>query len=159
MVSVMGSILRAILRSARARRDDVIHPAPGSDRRPSFTALIANVDSDTAKYIAASRVQNSRQEMIEELESMSHRCLSMYMRYREMAEKKAAGTSAPKRIIFYCSQFSCIDFVWLSESVSAGQFKQVLEQELPLIKSLLPSAPFPAYHSFYLQRLPPKDGN
>jgi hypothetical protein len=68
--------------------------------------------------------------MIEELESMSHRCLSMYMRYgdpslqrfqlqqrtafsryREMAEKKAAGTSAPNRIIFYCSQFSCIDFV------------------------------------------------
>lgn len=31
---------------------DVIHPAPGSDGRPSFTALVANVDSDTAKYIA-----------------------------------------------------------------------------------------------------------
>jgi len=31
---------------------DVIHPAPGSDGRPSFTALVANVDSDTAKYVA-----------------------------------------------------------------------------------------------------------
>ncbi|KAJ6539414.1 argonaute-like protein [Mycena capillaripes] len=101
---------------------DVIHPAPGSDGRPSFTALVANVDSDTAKYIAASRVQTSRQEMIEELESMSHHCLSMYMRYREMAERKAAGTTAPKRIIFY------------RDGVSEGQFKQVLEQELPLIK-------------------------
>ncbi|KAJ7682732.1 argonaute-like protein [Mycena polygramma] len=96
---------------------DVIHPAPGSDGRPSFTALVANVDSDTAKYIAASRVQTSRQEMIEELESMSHHCLSMYMRYREMAERKAAGTTAPKRIIFY------------RDGVSEGQFKQVLEQE------------------------------
>lgn len=31
---------------------DVIHPAPGSDGLPSFTALVGNVDSDTAKYIA-----------------------------------------------------------------------------------------------------------
>ncbi|KAJ7904588.1 argonaute-like protein [Mycena olivaceomarginata] len=100
----------------------VIHPAPGSDGRPSFTALVANVDSDTAKYIAASRVQTSRVEMIEELEAMSHHCLTMYMRYREMAEKKAAGTTAPKRMIFY------------RDGVSEGQFKQVLEQELPLIK-------------------------
>jgi eukaryotic translation initiation factor 2C len=50
---------------------DVIHPAPGSDGRPSFTALVANVDSDTAKYIATSRVQASRQEMIEDLQAMS----------------------------------------------------------------------------------------
>ncbi|KAJ7180167.1 argonaute-like protein [Mycena crocata] len=103
---------------------DVIHPAPGSDGRPSFTALVANVDSDTAKYIAASRVQTSRQEMIEELQGMSKHCLSMYMRYREMAEKKAPAASAPKRIIFY------------RDGVSEGQFKQVLEQELPLIKNV-----------------------
>ncbi|KAJ7180150.1 argonaute-like protein [Mycena crocata] len=96
----------------------VIHPAPGSDGRPSFTALVANVDSDTAKYIAASRVQTSRQEMIEELQGMSKHCLSMYMRYREMAEKKAPAASAPKRIIFY------------RDGVSEGQFKQVLEQDV-----------------------------
>jgi len=50
---------------------DVIHPAPGSDGRPSFTALVANVDSDTAKYIATSHVQTSRQEMIDDLQEMS----------------------------------------------------------------------------------------
>jgi eukaryotic translation initiation factor 2C len=50
---------------------DVIHPAPGADGRPSFTALVANVDSDTAKYIADSRVQTSRQEMIEDLQAMA----------------------------------------------------------------------------------------
>lgn len=53
---------------------DVIHPAPGSDGRPSFTALVANVDSDTAKYIATSRVQTSRQEMIDDLQNMSKVC-------------------------------------------------------------------------------------
>ncbi|PSS05393.1 hypothetical protein PHLCEN_2v3882 [Hermanssonia centrifuga] len=67
---------------------DVIHPAAGSVGRPSFTAVVANVDSDTAKYIADCRVQTSRQEMIEDLESMA-----------EIREKKA--NSAPKRIIFY----------------------------------------------------------
>ena len=50
---------------------DVIHPAPGSDGRPSFTALVANVDSDTAKYIATSRVQTSGREIINDLQSMS----------------------------------------------------------------------------------------
>ncbi|KAJ7135279.1 argonaute-like protein, partial [Mycena crocata] len=101
---------------------DVIHPAPGSDGRPSFAALVANVDSDMAKYIAASRVQTSRQEMIEELEGMSKHIIQMYSRYHQMVEKKAAGASAPKRIVFY------------RDGVSEGQFKQVLEQELPLIK-------------------------
>ena len=50
---------------------DVIHPAPGSEGRPSFTALVGNVDSDTSKYIAATRVQESRREMIDDLENMS----------------------------------------------------------------------------------------
>ncbi|KAJ7068346.1 argonaute-like protein [Mycena amicta] len=101
---------------------DVIHPAPGSDGRPSFTALVGNVDSDTAKYVSASRVQTSRQEMIEELEPMCRHIVSMNMRYREMVEKKPAGSLAPKRIIFF------------RDGVSEGQFKQVLEQELPLLK-------------------------
>ena len=49
----------------------VIHPAPGAGAHPSFTALVANVDSDTANYIATSRAQTSRQEMIEDLYEMS----------------------------------------------------------------------------------------
>ncbi|KAF5388155.1 hypothetical protein D9615_000461 [Tricholomella constricta] len=101
---------------------DVIHPAPGSDGRPSFTALVANVDSETAKYIACSRVQTSRQEMIEDLEDMSHHVLGKYIGYRMAVEKKSAPAAAPKRIIFY------------RDGVSEGQFKQVLEQELPALK-------------------------
>ena len=49
----------------------MIHPAPGSDGRPSFTALVASVDSDNAKYVAENAVQASRQEIIEDLESMA----------------------------------------------------------------------------------------
>jgi eukaryotic translation initiation factor 2C len=55
---------------------DVMHPAPGSTGRPSFTALVGNVDSDTAKYVATSRVQTSKQEMIDDLEDMAKvRCI------------------------------------------------------------------------------------
>lgn len=53
---------------------DVIHPAPGSEGRPSFTSVVGNVDSDIAKYIATTKVQESRREMIDDLEEMSFVC-------------------------------------------------------------------------------------
>ncbi|TFY56355.1 hypothetical protein EVJ58_g7696 [Rhodofomes roseus] len=62
----------------------------------------------------------SRQELIEDLGPMSQRMLWSYMDYRKNKEGKA--NPAPTRIIFY------------RDGVSEGQFKHVLEQELPLIK-------------------------
>jgi len=100
---------------------DVIHPAPGSDGRPSFTSVVGNVDSDTSKYIATTRVQTSRQEMIEDLEEMTSFILSKYIGYRRMREKKPNFN--PKRIIFY------------RDGVSEGQFRTVLETEVPRIKA------------------------
>ncbi|KIK66591.1 hypothetical protein GYMLUDRAFT_69767 [Collybiopsis luxurians FD-317 M1] len=106
---------------------DVIHPAPGSDGRPSFTALVASVDSDNAKYIAECGVQTSRQEIIEDLETMAKKALQMYIGYRTAVEKKAPQNAPPKRVIFY------------RDGVSEGQFKQVLEQELTALKKALAS--------------------
>ncbi|KAF8889797.1 argonaute-like protein [Infundibulicybe gibba] len=121
---------------------DVIHPAPGSEGRPSFTALVGNVDSDTAKYIAATRVQEGRQEMIEDLEEMSTNLLKSYIGYRQNVEKKAGG---PKRIIFFRGKriyFMVLDDIrylkknmTLVDGVSEGQFQQVLDQELPRLKA------------------------
>ncbi|KAN0097521.1 Piwi domain containing protein [Tylopilus felleus] len=93
---------------------DVIHPAPGSDGRPSFTALVGNVDSNSAKYVATSRVQSSREEIIQELKEMAKHILTMYMRYRQAVEKKTSDIG-PTRLIFF------------RDGVSEGQFKQVLE--------------------------------
>jgi len=100
---------------------DVIHPAPGSTGRPSFTALVGNVDSDTSKYIATTKVQTSRQEMIEDLEEMAGHVIGKYIGYRRVKEKKA--NPLPRRIIFY------------RDGVSEGQFKTVLETEVPQLKS------------------------
>ncbi|EMD40762.1 hypothetical protein CERSUDRAFT_111347 [Gelatoporia subvermispora B] len=100
---------------------DVIHPAPGADGRPSFTAVVGNVDSDSAKYIARCSVQPSRQELIEDLFAMTHSIIASYMDYQKIMEKKSSNF-APTRIIFY------------RDGVSEGQFKQVLEFELPQLR-------------------------
>lgn len=49
---------------------DVMHPAPGAEGRPSFTTLVSSIDFMIAKYIALSRVQTGRQELIDDLEEM-----------------------------------------------------------------------------------------
>lgn len=49
---------------------DVMHPPPGVGSRPSYAAVTGNVDSETSKYIATSRAQKRREEMITELEEM-----------------------------------------------------------------------------------------
>jgi len=98
---------------------DVIHPAPGSEGRPSFTALVGNVDSNTAKYIATCRVQTGRQEIIADLKEMAKYVLGKYMQYHEKVEKVSGP---PKRIIFF------------RDGVSEGQFRHVLDEELRMLK-------------------------
>ena len=99
---------------------DVIHPAPGSEGRPSFTAVVGNVDSRVAKYVATTCVQTSRQEMIDDLQMMCKDVIDKYKAYRGAMEKLK---SPPTRLIFY------------RDGVSEGQFQQVLDNELPLIKA------------------------
>ncbi|KAH7105502.1 eukaryotic translation initiation factor 2C [Auriculariales sp. MPI-PUGE-AT-0066] len=98
---------------------DVIHPAPGSVGRPSFTALVGNVDGNVSKYIATSRVQTSRKEIIEDMSEMAKYILQMYNKFRTNIEKKPGF---PKRVILY------------RDGVSEGQFQTVLDEEVPEIK-------------------------
>ena len=50
---------------------DVTHPRPGVQYRPSFAAVVANIDSHNAKYVARMEVQDPNVEMIQGLEDMS----------------------------------------------------------------------------------------
>ncbi|TEB08819.1 eukaryotic translation initiation factor 2C [Coprinellus micaceus] len=102
---------------------DVIHPAPGADGRPSFTALVSSVDRHCAKYIATDRVQEGRREIISDLKEMAVHCLNNYVNYRRAVEK--APKLKPQRLIFF------------RDGVSEGQFSQVIEQELTLLKKAL----------------------
>ncbi|KAK1227892.1 hypothetical protein PQX77_009082 [Marasmius sp. AFHP31] len=98
---------------------DVMHPAPGSTL-PSYTAVVGNVDSDAAKYIAESRVQTSRVEIIEDLAEMVGTILGKYMDYRRNVEKKA--DAQPVRLLFF------------RDGVDEGQYQKVKEKELDIIR-------------------------
>ncbi|KAI9448014.1 argonaute-like protein [Lactarius indigo] len=93
---------------------DVIHPAPGSGDRPSFTSLVGSIDTSAVRYVSTMEVQTSRQEIIDAMESMSTYVLSQY---------KLNTGKYPKRILFY------------RDGVSEGQFATVIQDELPLIRS------------------------
>jgi len=87
-----------------------MHPAPGSTL-PSYTAVVGNVDSDAAKYIAESRVQQGRVEVIEGLAEMVRNILDKYMTYRKNVEKKA--NFQPVRLLFF------------RDGVDEGQYQRV----------------------------------
>lgn len=95
---------------------DVMHPAPGVNR-PSYSAIIGSVDSHTAKYVATSRAQTGRREIINDMQEMCQVLylfvsymwesqynsspqviLSQYKDYQVNVEKKAFRLS---RLIFY----------------------------------------------------------
>ena len=49
---------------------DVMHPAPGSGDRPSYTSLVGSIDTSGVRYVSTMEVQTSRKEIIEAMESM-----------------------------------------------------------------------------------------
>ena len=111
---------------------DVIHPAPGAEGRPSFTGLVSSVDRHTAKYVAISKVQTGRQEIIGDLEEMVNYALTKFLSYRKMVEKADGSVS---RLIFYRGNLIsnhhnvfCQVPDRFQDGVSEGQFKTVLDE-------------------------------
>lgn len=92
---------------------DVTHPPAGDTKKPSIAAVVASMDGHPSRYAATVRVQQHRQEIIQNLSCMIKRLLVQF--YRSTGFK-------PFRIIFY------------RDGVSEGQFPQVLNQELVAIR-------------------------
>ncbi|THU91564.1 argonaute-like protein [Dendrothele bispora CBS 962.96] len=102
---------------------DVMQPSPGFNS-PSFTAVVGNVDAEVSKYNATSNVQEGQVEIITNLGSMAKSILLNYKSHREQVEKVGSNQSAPKRLIFF------------RDGVSEGQFAQVCDQELEILKNV-----------------------
>ncbi|KIO29143.1 hypothetical protein M407DRAFT_21713 [Tulasnella calospora MUT 4182] len=100
---------------------DIQHPGPGVTTRPSYAAVVGSVDSDASKYIAVSRAQGFRQEMIQDLADMIAHIIKKYMHYRK--EKEGNANPAPRRILFY------------RDGISEGEFQKCKEQEVAQIFS------------------------
>ncbi|KAI0828161.1 Piwi domain-containing protein [Trametes gibbosa] len=94
---------------------DVTHPGSGTVRgTPSIAAVVGSVDKYMAQYPASLRLQESKKEMISDLHSMMEERLVAY-------RDKNKGV-LPSRVLVY------------RDGVSEGQFKTVLNEEMPEIK-------------------------
>ncbi|KAG8985277.1 hypothetical protein FRB90_004845 [Tulasnella sp. 427] len=98
---------------------DVEHPGPGNMTRPSHAAVVGSIDMDASKYVATSRAQPCRREMIDDLADMVAHVLNKYMQYRKEVEKNP--NPAPRRILFY------------RDGISEGQFKECKDYEVKQI--------------------------
>ena len=92
---------------------DVTHPPAGDNKKPSIAAVVGSMDGHPSRYAATVRVQQHRQEIIQDLSNMVKELLIQF--YRSTRVK-------PYRIIFY------------RDGVSEGQFPQVLTHELIAVR-------------------------
>ncbi|XP_037080331.1 protein argonaute-2-like [Pollicipes pollicipes] len=92
---------------------DVTHPPAGDNKKPSIAAVVGSMDGHPSRYAATVRVQQHRQEIIQELSYMVRELLIQF--YKSTHFK-------PNRIIMY------------RDGVSEGQFQPVLQHELAAIR-------------------------
>jgi eukaryotic translation initiation factor 2C len=93
---------------------DVTHPPAGDRSKPSIAAVVGSQDAHPSRYSATVRVQQHRQEIIQDLWTMVKELLVQF--YKSTRFK-------PTRIIFY------------RDGVSEGQFAQVvLSHELRAVR-------------------------
>jgi hypothetical protein len=94
---------------------DVTHPSPGSkDGAPSAAGVVASIDKYLGQFPATFSIQESRKEMVSALEGMFLSRLKLWQKH---------NPQLPENIIVY------------RDGVSEGQFQQVLDLELPLIRN------------------------
>lgn len=93
---------------------DVTHPPAGDNKKPSIAAVVGSMDAHPSRYAATVRVQQHRQEIVQEMSSMVQELLIMFY--------KSTGGFKPHRIIMY------------RDGISEGQFIHVLQHELTAVR-------------------------
>lgn len=93
---------------------DVTHPSPGSkETAPSAAGMVWSVDKYLGQWPCTFAIQDSKKEMVSDLEAMTLTALSSWEKHNK---------KLPKNIIMY------------RDGVSEGQYQLLLDQELPLIR-------------------------
>lgn len=94
---------------------DVTHPSPGSSEgSPSIAGVVASTDSRLCQWPGSLRCQTGRVEMVEGLTSMMMERLTLWRTHNQQ--------SLPNKIVIY------------RDGVSEGQYRTILEVELPPIQ-------------------------
>ncbi|KAI0747992.1 Piwi domain-containing protein [Daedaleopsis nitida] len=117
--------VNALLKETMVIGADVGHPGPGSNNRPSVTGLVATVDPDVSIITSAASVQRPRLEIIQDLQPMIAVSTNM------TSDGYARNPLPPRNILFY------------RDGVSEGEYAQVVEQEIPLIKDAFKASGLP----------------
>jgi len=95
---------------------DVTHPSPSSSAdAPSVAGMVASIDSQLGQWPGILRAQQSRQEMVADLQMMLESRLDLW-------KSKGGHREYPEIIIVY------------RDGVSEGQYHIVLDEELPLLR-------------------------
>lgn len=97
---------------------DVAHPKPGqpgAETADSIASVCVSLDPNANKYLAQVALQGARQEVITSLRDAALRGMQAF--------QQGNGGAKPVRILF------------LRDGVSDGQFSQVLEDEVPLLRA------------------------
>jgi eukaryotic translation initiation factor 2C len=93
---------------------DVTHPSPGSSSNaPSVASIVASVDQWLAQWPAELQIQTAWQEMVSGLDSLLKSRLRLWVK---------RNRTYPEKILVY------------RDGVSEGQYKLVLDEELPAIR-------------------------
>lgn len=95
---------------------DVTHPSPDQRDIPSVVGVACSYDQVGFRYQCAWRLQNPKQEMIEDLENI----LTEHLKFYQQRNKKLPG-----KIMYY------------RDGVSEGQFEEVLSIEMSAIRKAL----------------------
>ena len=95
---------------------DVTHPSPGyASTAPSVAGMVASVDRWLGQWPADLRIQESRREMVSELDSMLKSRLHLW-------KTQGKHNVYPDNLLVY------------RDGVSEGQYATVLDTELPLLR-------------------------
>ncbi|KAJ7481492.1 argonaute-like protein [Mycena latifolia] len=95
---------------------DVTHPGPGSVKgSPSIAAVVASIDRDYAQYPASMEIQETKKEMVMNLEPMMHARLELW--------RKTNRGALPDRILVFRG------------TSSSGQFPIVIAEEMPALRA------------------------
>lgn len=107
---------------------DVTHPSPGSTE-PSFAAVTGSCDLEATKYGLSLRIQDSRLEIIEDLEAIVEFHIKLFTKNTKVK---------PKHIIFY------------RDGVGDGQFPEVKAKEIGAIKRACAKTDCPSQITFVI---------
>ncbi|KIO29145.1 hypothetical protein M407DRAFT_21715 [Tulasnella calospora MUT 4182] len=100
------------------------HPGPGQSIRPSHATVVGCVDSKNSKYIAVSRAQSCRLEMVKGMADMVADVLKKSIQYRKEMENNP--NYVPQRVLFY------------RDGLSEAQLSECKNFEMPEIFSESP---------------------